>query len=529
MISLINFTAPTGEGFGWFLAQCILGLAEATASIALAVILFTLILKLITLPADIYSRISTRKNSLIMEKLRPELEKLQKTYANDKTLYQQKVNALYRKHGYSMWGACLPTILTLVIFIIAINAFNDFSKYQNRQYVYDMSLSYNQVIYDGFNEQEYVFYDKDNNQFVLSDELEQKVSESADGEVMAICADGEARAYDESLTDAVVIFKRINSNNQINVDVWTPGGYTKCTLPYSAENGFNDKLGAITFSVIEENLEGKVFTFGEGEQKVTLVFDTFNETAEGKTKGQLFVESACSYASAYTFRESVTSFLWIKNIWVADSAFTHPVESSTSSIAAVESCGSCGCSGCACSSLDDEGWKNSEIESDYQKLISKLDDEMDEPNGYFILVILTAGVSLLLQFISAKSSKAQMELQTVDGQGAMQQKMMMWMMPIMMAIFAFMYTAAFSIYIILSSAISILTTVLINFLVNKKFKKLEEEIAQERNIVRGRVYVAKEEPKQDKKSKKDKKNQIPDNDFLSGKADKKKHIRGRKK
>lgn len=87
----------------------------------------------------------------------------------------------------------------------------------------------------------------------------------------------------------------------------------------------------------------------------------------------------------------------------------------------------------------------------YAELITELNAEQTEANGYFILVILTAGSSLLSQFIMSKSQKAQMELQTVDGQGAQQQKIMMWMMPIMMAIFAFMYTAAFSIYIVLSS------------------------------------------------------------------------------
>ena len=67
----------------------------------------------------------------------------------------------------------------------------------------------------------------------------------------------------------------------------------------------------------------------------------------------------------------------------------------------------------------------------------------------FILVILTAGISFLTQIVMTKQQKAQMELQTVDGQGMQTQKIMKWMMPIMMAIFSFMYTAAFSIYIIL--------------------------------------------------------------------------------
>ena len=108
-----------------------------------------------------------------------------------------------------------------------------------------------------------------------------------------------------------------------------------------------------------------------------------------------------------------------------------------------------------------------------------------------------------------------MELQTVDGQGAQQQKIMMWMMPIMMAVFSFMYTAAFSIYIVLSSFLSILTTLGINFIVDKSFKR--KEAAAEKEIVRSKIRVVKEQPKEEIKNKKEEE-QV---DFLSGLADKK--------
>ena len=90
----------------------------------------------------------------------------------------------------------------------------------------------------------------------------------------------------------------------------------------------------------------------------------------------------------------------------------------------------------------------------------------------------------------------------------------------MMAVFAFMYTAAFSIYIVLSSVISVATTLLINFIVDKKYAKVLEE--KKSAPIRGRVYVQKEQPKKEEpKTKKKQKNQIDDHDFLSGKADRK--------
>ncbi len=112
-----------------------------------------------------------------------------------------------------------------------------------------------------------------------------------------------------------------------------------------------------------------------------------------------------------------------------------------------------------------------------------------------------------------------MDLQTVDGQGAQQQKMMMWMMPIMMAFFSFLYTAAFSIYIVLSSFISIGTTLGINAIVDKQYKNAKPT---ENQVVRGRVYTPKAEEKtEQKKPAKKKKEDIPEKDFLRASAEKK--------
>ena len=85
-MGIINFTMPTS---GNFLVEIIIWLVKISSSVALGIVLFTLILKLITLPFDYFSRSSMRKNSLKMEEMRPELEKLQKQYADNKDLYNQ--------------------------------------------------------------------------------------------------------------------------------------------------------------------------------------------------------------------------------------------------------------------------------------------------------------------------------------------------------------------------------------------------------------------------------------------------------
>ena len=116
-----------------WIAKLINGLINAIGIVGVGVVVFTLILKLITLPLDVYSKASMRKNSLKMEKMRPQLEKLQKQYANDQQMYNAKMMELYKKNGYSMLGACLPLIVSLVVFMLVLNAFNSYSRYTDLQ------------------------------------------------------------------------------------------------------------------------------------------------------------------------------------------------------------------------------------------------------------------------------------------------------------------------------------------------------------------------------------------------------------
>ena len=100
-----------------------------SGGVIIGVIVFTLCLKTIVLPLDIYSKVKTKKQSLIMEKIRPQMEKLQKQYANDKTMYSQKVMELQKQNGYSPLGACLPMVISLVIFIVVMGAFSTYSNF----------------------------------------------------------------------------------------------------------------------------------------------------------------------------------------------------------------------------------------------------------------------------------------------------------------------------------------------------------------------------------------------------------------
>ena len=497
-MGIINFTKPeTGN----FLVDIILWLVQISSSVAVGIVLFTLILKLITFPFDYVSRASMRKNSVKMEEMRPELEKLQKQYADNKDLYNQKMMALYKKNGYSMFGACLPTILTLVIFIVAINAFTSYSQFQNQQYFYDMSVSYNNVIYSGFEtDEEYIVRNEDGKIVINYDKLKDTTSPVLIGE-------GE---------NAHQIFY---SDDGAKVTVYTTNGYISAVADYTVNS---DGIRTYTEPKFSARNDILLAINAESNYKLATEENNYLRLSDGKYFSQTemtaeaFILDIQQQKSADTYHEEDKRFLWVKNIWVTDSPMKNPIESDWESFKSEHR-------------YDGE---NIEAYGGYTNLIAKLSDETSQPNGYFILVLLTAGSSLLTQIIMSKLQKAQMELQTVDGQGAQTQKLMTWMMPIMMAIFAFMYTAAFSIYIILSSLISLGTTFLINFIVDIKLKKAAPVTDGQK--IRGRVYTPKAEEKKEPeekkaKKKKDDKFAHEDGDFLTPTENKKKHVRGRLK
>ncbi len=134
-----------------WIGDLLVKLFNSVGYVALAVVLFTLIVKLITLPLDVFSRFSTKKNEFIMRRLKPQLEKLKKQYAGNPQLYQQKLSAVYKKEGYSMFGMCLPLIVSLIFFGVVFSSFRSYSKYAVAENYNHMVTAYNEVLADPTN------------------------------------------------------------------------------------------------------------------------------------------------------------------------------------------------------------------------------------------------------------------------------------------------------------------------------------------------------------------------------------------
>ena len=95
-------------------------------------------------------------------------------------------------------------------------------------------------------------------------------------------------------------------------------------------------------------------------------------------------------------------------------------------------------------------------------------------NGLMILPILSIGLSFLSMFISQamERKKTDPSKQTsVDTQQQKSNKITMLMMPLMMAYFGFIYTGAFSIYMVCNYLISIISTVALKVPVEKMVER----------------------------------------------------------
>ena len=84
----------------------------------LAMIVFTIMIRLVLTPLDIKSRVSMRKTT----KLQPQLQALQKKYANDKEKLNAKTAELYKKEHINPLSSCLPLLLTWPILIAVFGA-----------------------------------------------------------------------------------------------------------------------------------------------------------------------------------------------------------------------------------------------------------------------------------------------------------------------------------------------------------------------------------------------------------------------
>ena len=352
----ITLSKPTGL---W--ETIIFGMEGSLKNYALALIIVTILIKLVMVPFDFINKYSSKKSSRKQAEMQPELDKINAKYANDKNMLNQKTMEVYKSHNYNVMGTCVGMlvylVITMLVFWTLFGALNKISYYK----IGDQFLQVRKEYFAAYN---------------------------------------------------------------IDVD----------TLDTSALDEYKTVVGGLT--------------------------------EDQKAEYQLRAEENANKK----YQETKVSFLWIENIWLADST-VNPVMKY------------------------DDFIKKSNISSDaisadeYNMIMDPIKSGERKANGYFILAILAAGTNFLSMMINNLISKRKARKQGIDpalmGNGS--NKLMAIIMPLIMGIFTLFYNAAFGLYIVAGALIALITSPLVTMFVDM----LEVEAIKKEQNKRVAIYDRK--------------------------------------
>ncbi len=114
----------------------------------IALILFSLAVKIVLLPMSMKSKKSMMKTS----RLQPQIKQIEIACGDDKRLYQQQVQQLYKDEGVSMFGGCLWSLIPLLILIPLYNVIREPLEYILRLGAEQIGLLKPVVLADGVKE-----------------------------------------------------------------------------------------------------------------------------------------------------------------------------------------------------------------------------------------------------------------------------------------------------------------------------------------------------------------------------------------
>jgi YidC/Oxa1 family membrane protein insertase len=109
-------------------------LDKATGNIAIAIVLMTLLLRIVLIPIFRRQTVSTKRTQM----LAPELKELQKRYKGDRVKAQEAQRQFYAERGINPLSGCLPAILQIFLLIPMYSVFSQGLQNFNPQAMLDV-------------------------------------------------------------------------------------------------------------------------------------------------------------------------------------------------------------------------------------------------------------------------------------------------------------------------------------------------------------------------------------------------------
>ncbi len=429
--ALVTLKQPTG-----FWESILNAFKNGTGTYIVAVILVALIVRVLFALVDIVNKKVNMKNADINNKMKPELEAIQKKYGYDQRLMQQKTNEIYKKYQFSMMSSCLPMLVAMIlqftVFLTlwnslqAVSNYNIAEKYENMKNVYANVIVLNEDT-------------------ALKNELT-----SLAGQEYSLSADIDV----ETNQLVVTVTKQNDGNAEFRYDYKT--------------NWTNEEIFELLNNYVIAKEEPAPTPDPDEGETTALEYNT--DTGFNDIFKNLAEESAKQY-----FQETQESFLWIKNIYRPESP-TSPLFTKKEITTYL-------------SKYYSAEEKETEKANDYEGKIfdcvigenASLKEIKQEKNGYYILTIIAVLTSFLSIWLSNKLMKNKNTAAT-PGQNPGGSKFMYFMMPLIIGLFTFMYTSLFAIYLIVGQVVNIALTPFTTWVVRKwlaadnKKKQEKEEI-----------------------------------------------------
>ncbi len=447
--AMMSVAEPTGV---W---QTIIKAFEAgVGSYILAVVLITLIIRIIWAPLDTINKKFNKKNSRIQAKMQPELEKIKAKYGADKNLLNRKTQEVYKRYNFSMTGSCLFMLLflglNLLIFFSLFAGLNSMADYKiSQEYDY---LKYNYANMLNLTDKQY-----SQNNTAFFENYQNLTFEVKDETIIAKDENGQVVAQEQYKTDFSYQTDEdlLDEEGNVVLDEQT-GQPIKVTV--SSDEAIYDLV--VKYISPQQKLDEEGNPVFDGENPVYQDEYVGNKIVSGEiTYKKAIDEMASNFIySTYQNRPEKSSFLWIENYWIADSPFKNSIFSYDEFVTEI-------------------GSNNvSEYEKTiYNSFIPNLDARAGRVNGYLILAVLSIGISFLSIWLSNMTNKKKGE--KVKQPTAT--KVMMFVLPIIMGIFAIFYNSVFAIYLVVGQAINAVLAPIENLII-KKWDEHDEKKEQEK-------------------------------------------------
>ena len=475
--NLLAVSEPTG-----FWETIIRAFDNVTNNYVLAVIFLTVVIRVVWAIIDTYSKYNQQKMNLIQQKMQPELDKIKAKYEKSPQVMNQKQNEVYRKYmnrGY--YSGCLVTFLmmalNLVVFFTLLSGLNSMasynitSSYNNLKFTYTNTLNVIDEYLGDYTDQSKLdeladyqslgieIYNEEDIQYIAL------VRYSTNGEEFVLDENGNLQVEEELYrtlyqTDFAKIIETSieNGNNTIT-------SYKAIT-----NNDFIISLVNKLIPVYEEGLE-------EDYEIVLLqnipVLDDNGEQLYDENQQPLYRDLYLSEVVQLLAMNEVTtvydiekdSFLWIENIWLADS----PTSQSIMSYQTLSS---------QASGLE------AREEEVYNAFMPNLNELRGRVNGYYILPILcvlVSTLSIVLNNLHTKRKNKKLGKETVKVKGAM--KWMQIAIPVLLGIFALFYNSIFAIYMLTGQIVSTILLPLQLLIIDKLMEKKKDKEDKANNVV----------------------------------------------